>query len=259
MHELSFVNNAIGWINNILDKRLDLPFAKAQMEESRKGGRKRRDITLYARDGSIALTGEVKCPEAPDGQTPYNEAVVIDAHDKADASGVRYFFTWNINRLVLWKTFEPGVPLIQRDQRPFEVTRIRHSDETKLGHIQARLKEFLEEFLTYYADIYRGYTVLPVKPLDERFIDMLDTALETIVFHTSDALYHLYQTDLSYRDQLIRWMVSEMGWTHGEETLTNDLDRAVRVSCYRLVNRLMILLNFAPVDRVVPHASGSIM
>ena len=42
---------------------------------------------------------------------------------KADDVGVKHFFTWNVNRLVLWKTFEPGVPLIQRDQKLFEVAK----------------------------------------------------------------------------------------------------------------------------------------
>ena len=103
MHELTFVNHVTNWIDEILDKRLDLPFGEATIEESAKGKRKRRDLTLYDRDGNLALTGEIKLPDKPDGLTPYNEAVVIDAHEKADDEGVGYFFTWNVNRLVLWK------------------------------------------------------------------------------------------------------------------------------------------------------------
>ena len=239
MYEVTFVNNVVSWINTLLEKRLDLPFAKADIEESPKGSRKRHDFLLYSRDGTLALSGEVKLPEARDGQTPYNEAVVLDAHEKADSSGVQYFFTWNVNRLVLWKTFEQNLPVIQRDQHLFEVVSVKHSNDTRHAHIEARLKDFLTEFLTYYADIYRGVKVLPVKPLDERFIDMLDTALETIVFHTFDALYQSYQEDIPYRDALISWMVKEMGWTHSAETLDDDLKRAVKISCYRLVNKLM--------------------
>lgn len=239
MYELTFVNHVTNWIDEILAKRLDLPFGQATMEESAKGKRKRRDLTLYDRDGKLALTGEIKLPDKPDGLTPYNEAVVIDAHEKADDEGVGYFFTWNVNRLVLWKTFEPGIPLIQRDQRLFEVVDVHDNKQLSLAPVQEKIKTFLVEFLTFFADIHRGRQVLPVKPLDERFIEMLDTALDTIVFHTVDVLHKRYQTDVVFRGELVAWMVNEMGWTHSEETLVVDLERAAKTSCYRLVNKLM--------------------
>ncbi len=239
MHELTFVNLVTNWISEILDKRLDLPFEGATIEESAKGRRKRRDLTLYDRDGRLALTGEIKLPDKPDGLTPYNEAVVIDAHKKADDEGVGHFFTWNVNRLVLWKTFEPGVPLVQRDQHLFEVVDIHDNKQLSLTPVQEKIQTFLEEFLTFFADIYRGLEILPVKPLDERFIEMLDTALDTIVFHTVDALCKRYQTDVAFRGELVAWMVNEMGWTHSEETFVVDLERAAKTSCYRLVNKLM--------------------
>jgi len=239
MYELDFVNRVTIWIDEILNRRLDLPFKETIIEEGTKGKRTRRDLTLYDRDGHLALTGEVKLPDKPDGLTPYNEAVVIDAHAKADDEGAGYFFTWNVNRLVLWKTFESGVPLIQRDQRLFEVVDIHDNKQLSLAPVQDRIKTFLEEFLTFFADIHRGLRALPVKPLDERFIEMLDTALDTIVFHTVDELYKRYQTDLPFRGELVAWMVNEMGWTHSEETLIVDLERTAKTSCYRLVNKLM--------------------
>ncbi len=239
MHELTFVNQVTTWINEILHKRLDLPFTQATIEESAKGKRKRRDLTLYDRQDKLALTGEIKLPDKPDGLTPYNETVVIDAHRKANDIGAAYFFTWNVNRLVLWKTFEPGVPLIERDQRLFEVVNVRASHELTQTHIQAHIQAFLEEFLTFFADVHRGLKLMPVKPLDERFIDMLDTALDTIVLHTVDALHQRYQSDLTFRAQLVDWMINDMGWTHSEQTLLLDLERAAKVSNYRLVNKLM--------------------
>jgi hypothetical protein len=239
MHELDFVNRVTHWINQILNKRLDLPFQSASIEESTKSNRKRRDLTLRDRQGQLALTGEIKLPDKADGLTPYNETVVIDAHKKADDVGVKHFFTWNVNRLVLWKTFESGVPLIQRDQRLFEVTNIRNNTELLQAPVQKRIQDFLEEFLIFFADIYRGLQVLPVKPLDERFIDMLDTALDSIALHTADALYERYQADSTFRTRFIAWMVNDMGWTHSEETLASDLERSAKTSCYRLVNKLM--------------------
>lgn len=262
MHELTFVDQVTTWIDEILHRRLDLPFARAKIEESTKGNRKRRDLTLYDRDGKLALTGEIKLPDKPDGITPYNEAVVVDAHHKADEVGADYFFTWNVNKLVLWKTFESGKPLIQRDQRMFEVLGRPVHDNKQLSSpvIQDHIRRFLEEFLDFYRDLYSGVTYLRVKPLDERFIDMLDAALDTIVFHVVDALYQRYQSDLSFRAQLIEWMVQEMGRIHSEEMLDVDLEQVARTSSYRLINKLMFYnalrrqyqqlpaLSFGPLD-----------
>ncbi|MCX6030572.1 MAG: N-6 DNA methylase [Chloroflexi bacterium] len=239
MHELTFVDHVTNWINAILARRLDLPFREATIEESGKGSRKRRDLTLYGKDGKLALTGEIKLPDKPDGLTPYNEMVVMDAHQKANDEGVKHFFTWNVNRLVLWQTFEPGVPLIQRDQLKFDVIQVHDSKLLTLGVNQAKIQTFLETFLTTFADIYRGLRVLPVKPLDERFIDMLDTALDSIAFHTLDALTKRYGDDTAFRGEMTAWMVNKMGWTLAEDTLFADLERAAKTSCYRLVNKLM--------------------
>ncbi len=35
------------------------------------------------------------------------------------------------------------------------------------------------------------------------------------------------------------WVFFIAGWTHSEETLVVDLERAAKTSCYRLVNKLM--------------------
>src|SRR5260221_7603674 len=101
-------------MNHELAARPELCFSRAVMEQSAKGSRKRRDISIYQRDGKIAITIEVKLPYMPDGGTPYNDAVIDDAHSKASHVGARYFVTWNVNRLVLWRTDEQGKPLHDR-------------------------------------------------------------------------------------------------------------------------------------------------
>ena len=60
-----------------------MPFSRARVEEPVKGNRKRHDLRIYDRADKVILTGEVKRPENPDGRSPYQESLVMDAPDKA--------------------------------------------------------------------------------------------------------------------------------------------------------------------------------
>lgn len=101
VNEWTFTADVASHINAILRDRPDLRFLSAQVEERGRGSRKRRDLTIYDRHNKIALTGEVKMPDTPEGRSPYQEALVLDAHDKANRIGVEHFFTWNVNKCVL--------------------------------------------------------------------------------------------------------------------------------------------------------------
>ncbi len=99
--EWEFTADVASQINEILKVRVDLPFSEARCEEREAGKVQRRDLTLWNRAKKRVITGEVKMPDKRDGRSPLNEAVVIDAHNKANAIGVELFFTWNVNDCVL--------------------------------------------------------------------------------------------------------------------------------------------------------------
>ena len=61
--EWEFTADIASQINEILRDRLELPFAEARCEQHGKGSQKRRDLTIYDRDGKRILTGEVKMPD----------------------------------------------------------------------------------------------------------------------------------------------------------------------------------------------------
>ena len=104
--EWEFTADVASWINEILEKNPDLPFIRAKCEMRGSGSKKRRDLTLLARNRKVALSGEVKLPYVLEGSTPYRESVVMDARRKAARANSPFFFTWNVNELVLWQTFQ---------------------------------------------------------------------------------------------------------------------------------------------------------
>ena len=64
---------------------------------------RRHDFRLYRRHtGQPVLTGEIKMPDAAQGNHPLNADLVEDALDKAFRAGVQYCFTWNVRQFVLF-------------------------------------------------------------------------------------------------------------------------------------------------------------
>ena len=86
--EWEFTADVASQINEILKERVDLPFSEAKCEQRKSGTIKRRDLTLLNDAGNPVFTGEVKMPDKRDGRSPFNEAAVIDAHNKADRKSV---------------------------------------------------------------------------------------------------------------------------------------------------------------------------
>lgn len=242
VHEQSFVADVVSWTNIPLESRNDLRFKEARVEESALGKRTRRDMTLYDLDGRKALTGEVKMPDALDGKSPYAEDVVQDAFRKASDVGSPYFFTWNVNRFVLWDPSRVALPVLQRQARDYPLFTLRASAEVRSPSVVHKLRtEFLPKFLEDFSKIYLGEMPFGVLPPDERFILMLEAFLELPVELTRHEIYSRWHSDRGFCRDLTDWMVKHQKWTipKNDSDLQELLDRAAKLSCYVLSNKLV--------------------
>ena len=233
--EWTFAADAAKWITMWLQGRKTMPFTEAKVEQKSADSLQRRDLSLLDRDGKKALTGEIRFPDAKDGQTPYNAKLVTDARRKAARAGAPFFFTWNINRLVLWPTKE------EHEVAVFDVVRIRRHEELELVSVERQIRdEFIPRFLEKYAAIYKGEEAAGVRPLDQRFISRLESALQSIanvIF--ADAL-ELCQTNKPFKKQLNSWMkAQEWLLSDDEQLLRDNIDRATRLASYITANKLV--------------------
>ena len=239
--EWTFAANAASWINEILSRQSDLPFSEAKVEQSAKGKRTRRDLAVYRKGGGSkpVISGEIKLPENPEGKSPYHTALVDSAHEKADELGVDYFFTWNVNQFVLWRTYQSGVPMYERDMEAFDVVSLKTSDDINKPHIVERIKKFLGEFLSYFTGILAGTQKIRTKPLDERFISIIESALADPIYHTQHIVAERYYKKTAFRQSLRKWMVVDQGWSVTNDTVDEHLDRAAKLSCFVTANKLI--------------------
>jgi methylase of polypeptide subunit release factors len=244
INEWTFAADVCKAIQGILADDPSLPFSEAKVEQAAGTGRKRRDLTLYDNHSRPVLTGEIKLPDRPDGQTPYTNALVDDAFEKANAKGLEYFFTWNVNHLVLWKTFEPGKPLADRELEHFTVTSITRSEEIDNPRVQAEIRGVLTTVLGRFARILEGTEPIRSKPLDEKFIRVLESGLELPILQTRNAITRRYSADRRFARDLDAWMRDSFqeSLSTEEEAIRHRQDRAARLSCYILVNKIVFHL-----------------
>jgi SAM-dependent methyltransferase len=242
INEVTFMSDVAGWINSILEKHPDLPFTHAKIEESAKGKRTRRDLSLYDRDGKKALTGEAKLPDNPEGRSPFVESVVQDAFVKASDVGARYFFTWNVNRFVLWDPGKVKLPVLHRYFRDFPLFTFKSREEVASPTVAHKLRnEFLPQLLDELAALYRGETQFGTLPPDQRFVLMLEDFLASPVELTRFEVQRLWHHNKGFRKDLTEWAVKRQKWTipKDEDALQDLLDRAAKQCCYVLSNKVI--------------------
>jgi type I restriction-modification system DNA methylase subunit len=256
-NEWTFTSDIASQINVILQNRPDLPFSLARVEEPVKGSRKRHDLRIYDRDNKVILTGEVKRPENPDGRSPYQEGLVMDAHDKANRAGVEHFFTWNINKCVLWRTFEKGKPITERYEEELDAfaSPIRTSAELEHPRVKDQLNRFITRLLERCARLVTNLEPLRLFPLDDKFVRVWEAGLLPLVTNTLHTINERYEKDKTFKAQLNKWMRDEQGWNLSdtdEEILRDNLERAAKLSCYVLANKIVfskaLRLRFTDMD-----------
>lgn len=240
-HEITFCSDAAGWINQELDARPELPFARAQIEQSARGSRQRRDLTIFDRTGKPAITGEVKLPYMADGSSPYNEKVVEDAHSKASRVGAPYFVTWNVNRIVLWQTDDAGKPLFERNLYEVALAQVRDDAGLTNPGVQDLIRRGLLQFMDRAGLAFTGALPLGKRPLDQFFIGVLEASLERPIAAVLGAIAAKSRRDAGFRQALDRWMRDAQGWPLSDDELIqrDNLERAAKFACYVLVNKIV--------------------
>ena len=113
-YEVTFCSRVAKWGELIFREDTTLPYRRIEIEESKGIRRKRSDIRVYDRQNRLVLAGEVKMPGTLEGQSPFNAALVEDAFLKASNAGAPYFFTWNVNQLLLFDSQLWEKPLNER-------------------------------------------------------------------------------------------------------------------------------------------------
>jgi hypothetical protein len=230
------------WINQII-KEHNLPFKRADQEVQVKtvvGKIKYPDIVIWDCSGEkVVCLIELKIPII----SAYDEELVEDALKKSTDAGIPFFVTWNINKLVLWETFQPGTTLLERRLLHENVLEIKNLRELSKPEVEKTIKSFLGKFLRILQAYYEekiakppGIYVLPKLPPDEILVHYLKTAVDSLYIPVSNNLLVRKEKDANFYGKLVEWFVGQ-GWLF--EDSEDDYDRVARQAVYLMINKIL--------------------
>jgi len=262
INERQWQGRVLQWTSELLKKYSDLPFSKVDQEfEVLVDGKIRRfnDLTLFDKQGKPICVFELKLPDRSDGRSPRYLPVVTKTHDTADAMGADYFVTWNVNSAVLWKTYIPGRAPYERSliQYP-SIAAIHSSEALDLPDVEAGLKKWVEDFLQAFARIVTGVVLAPPQPLDEGFIQAIQSYLDPLLVGlVAGELQKRYRADKVFAKGLREWAVQDQGWTWDDspQALPESLSRTARLACSMLVNKVVFYEAMRKVYQGLPALS----
>ena len=174
-------------------------FSKAEQEVP--VGRKSADIVLYDKTGKPDLVIELKQPDGSLIHDPYYPDVVEQAANYANGLGVNYFVTSNLQHYVLWKTFQEGTPLLDRQLLHYDATT---PVDITLKQIFADLELLRQGKLKFLS-------------IDEKFVKRLKTFYEILWPAILEGLNEQIKRDRLFKKEYAEWLF-EQEFTLDEET-----------------------------------------
>ena len=246
IHEVDFCAQIASTTNILIRLNPKLyPFHEARVEGfgSGAGSRKRKDLRFFDRNGKLMLCGEVKLPGTQEGRSPYDAKLCADAEQKANNSGIQYFFTWNVNTFVLWDRSLWDRPLLDRRVWERRLLRTLSSPEAvaredSLHYIK---NSFLPELLHDVGEIISGRRHDWSMPPDDIFIRSLESHLDWPVQLTSAYIVETANRNKPFDLKVQRWMTDQDRTfvRSPNEEWVKAVDNMAKTLAYVWANRLI--------------------
>jgi hypothetical protein len=242
-YEVTFCSRVSKWADSIFENNAALAFKRTEIEESKGINRKRSDLRVYGGNNKLILAGEVKLPGTPDGRNAYNFALVEDSSRKASNAGAEFFFTWNVNKLVLFDAKLWHLPIMERRVKDYDLgLDLDNPDDVSRAEVEKRIQAFLADFFADLQSIMEGKQPDWGMPPDEFFIRAFESHISWPVKLTAEFLWAKSAAEKQFDALLQEWMAGDQGW----QVIRNDpnvwrmlIDRAARTLCYVFCNRLL--------------------
>jgi methylase of polypeptide subunit release factors len=208
INEVDFCAQIASTINHLIAQNPSTyPFREARVEGYGTGSRKRKDLRICDEHGKLVFCGEVKLPGTPEGRSPFDNRLMKDARDKADDAGVRYFFTWNVNKFVLFDSRQWDKPLLDRRMfvRELPRTLAGPKDVAREENLTYIKTEFLPSLLRALADTLTGDEPGWLPP-DDIFLRSLESHLDWPVQLAAAHIRQQAEKSKPYEARVQKWM-----------------------------------------------------
>jgi len=159
----------------------------------------RPDLVVYAKERGkapipmLVIETKRKVPYVEPKFDPFSKDVIAQAERYATWLGAPYFATCDGYTLVLFETFKVGVPLPQRRMKDYKVI-----------YDEKFAQMLLEEVGKFRVGVGKWL------PLDDVFVQRLRSFHRFITPFIKQALIEKLQEDMSFKEEYVRWLKSQL-------------------------------------------------
>lgn len=241
-HEITFCSRVSKWADSFFQNTPSTSFKHTEIEESKGIKRKRSDLRAYGANNRLILAGEVKLPGTVEGRNPYNAKLVEDSYQKASNAGAEFFFTWNVNKFVLFDQKKWNLPIMERRVKEYDLgLDLDQPEDVSRSEVEKRIQKFIADLFSDLQAIIDGKPDWGIPP-DEFFIRAFESHISWPVKLTAEFLWAESAANKKFNSLLQEWMAGDQGWIvmRNDEAVWRMLvDRAARTLCYVFANRLL--------------------
>jgi tRNA1(Val) A37 N6-methylase TrmN6 len=207
-NERTFQGELYRILNGILSNDEEIEFSKITQEENvgTKGKSRFADGKLYSRTNKNKIVSfELKNNK----WDATDDILVLDAAQKAMSNGYEYFVTGTPRQLVVFKTFQEGVPLSERKLKIYNISNIKKDDDILLPSYEKEVFSKLKIFLKELSDLVHGVKEVHWDSIDKFFVNKLSAYILEASSEMFNNMYDKISKNKSFRDRLKSYLKSQ--------------------------------------------------
>lgn len=207
-NERTFQGELYRIINGILASDDDISFTKITQEENVgvKGKARFADGKLYSSSNKKKIVSfELKNNK----WDATDDILVLDAAQKAMSNGYEYFVTGTPRQLVVFKTFQEGVPLNERKLKIYNISNVKKDDDILLPTYEKEIFPKLKLFLKELSDLVHGVKEVHWDSIDKFFVNKLSAYILEASAEMFSPMYEKISKNKTFRDRLKNYLKSQ--------------------------------------------------
>lgn len=251
MNEWGFGAQIKSWWDQEIAVHPEWGLSECTVEESTEGSRERADLTLFDDTHNPILVTELRLPDHAH-PNPFDIDNLNNASAKAGRAGARWSATSDAASFVLADNHLSG-NLLTRIKPTIHLARPATRTDLDNPAFRAQIRDGWNALLAVLAPVLTGSAQTATVAPDELFVESMRALLARPVAAIRDAISAKKSTDAGFRDDLIKWMVDQQGWTHTPAQFEEEIVRVASVSAYVFTTRLLF---YEALRRAQPNLSA---
>lgn len=247
-NERTFQGQLFSVINHLLSTDDTIGFARITQEENvgTFGEARFADGKLYSRsDSGRVVSFELK----NSSWDATDDALVLDAATKAWRNGYEYFVTGTPRQLVLYRTFQSGVQLLDRKLKIYPLSNARNDADILQPGFESEIAPKLLVFLRDLSDVLHGVQEIHWDSIDTFFVNKLSAYILESAAEMASPMHTRIAADPRFRQRLKNFLQDQDIFN---VTLRFDQEDVYKIS--QLANYLLYLkiIFYSYLQREVP-------